>query len=63
MFDNPFTNQHRFDYSKPSDNKDDVDDEIIHHVPEFGDTLGSSFVVSHDWAIWRLVKYLVVKIN
>ena len=24
MFDNSFANQHRFDYSKPSDNEDDV---------------------------------------
>jgi hypothetical protein len=23
MFDNPFPNQHKFDYSEPGDNKDD----------------------------------------
>jgi hypothetical protein len=50
MFINPFTDQHRFDYFKPSDNEDDEllnpnviindDDEMIPHVPEFGDVLG-----------------------
>ena len=62
MFDNLFVDQHRFEYYEPSDNEDDVDDdddvdgkdvddEIIHHVPEFGDASRSSFVVSHDWAL------------
>jgi len=30
---------------------DDVDNEIIHLVPEFIDVFGSNFVVSHDWAL------------
>jgi hypothetical protein len=62
MFDNLFVDQHRFEYYEPSDNEDDVDDdddvdgkdvddEIIHHVPEFGDASRSSFVVSRDWAL------------
>jgi len=58
MFDNFFVDQHRFEYYEPSDNDDDdddddddVDDEIIHHVPEFGDASRSSFVVSRDWAL------------
>ena len=37
MFDNSFVDQHRFNNSKPSDNEYDVDNEIIPHVPEFGD--------------------------
>jgi hypothetical protein len=52
MFDNSFVDQHIFDYYKPSDNKDDVDndvhDEIIPHVHEFRDASRFSFVVSHD---------------
>ena len=62
MFDNPFADQYKFDYSESSANKndemldlniivnidDDVDDEIINHVHEFGDASRSSFVVSHD---------------
>jgi hypothetical protein len=62
MFDNPFADQYKFDYSESSENKndemldlniivnidDDVDDEIINHVHEFGDASRSSFVVSHD---------------
>jgi hypothetical protein len=48
MFNNQFTNQHRFNYSRPNDkenndmldwnmmaNNDDVDDEIIPSIPEF----------------------------
>jgi len=62
MFDNPFADQYKFDYSESSENKndemldlnmivnidDDVDDEIINHVHEFEDASRSSFVVSHD---------------
>ena len=52
MFDNSFVDQHIFDYYEPSDNKDDVDndvpDEIIPHVHEFRDASRFSFVVSHD---------------
>jgi hypothetical protein len=60
MFDNSFVDQHVFDYYEPSDNKDDVDndvhdeiiphvhDEIIPHVHEFRDASRFSFVVSHD---------------
>jgi len=51
MFDNPFVDQQRFDNSEPNDNEDDVNDEIIPHVPEFGDAFGSNFIVSHDWAL------------
>ena len=66
MFDNSFANQHRFDYSKPSDNEDDVtldpnvmvddddddvDVEIIPLVSKFKDTSKSSFVVSNDWEL------------
>jgi hypothetical protein len=64
MFDNPFADQYRFDYSKPSDNEDndmlnsnemvnndDVDDEIIPPVPEFRDASGFSFIVFNDWAL------------
>ena len=50
MFINPFTDQHIFDYFKPSDNEDDEllnpnviindDDEMIPPVPKFGDALG-----------------------
>jgi len=29
-------------------NNDDVDDEIIPPVPEFGDAFGSSFIVFND---------------
>jgi hypothetical protein len=50
MFDNPFANQHRFEYFEPSENEGDVvnDDEIIPHVPEFGDV--SRSVLLHNWA-------------
>jgi len=62
MFDNPFADQYKFNYSKSSENEndemlnlnmivninDDVDDGIINHVYEFGDASRSSFVVSHD---------------
>jgi hypothetical protein len=58
MFDNSFVNQYKFDYSKPSDNKDDemldpnvkvnVDDKIIPYVFKFRDVSGYSFVVSHN---------------
>jgi len=51
MFNKFFIDQRRFDYYKPSDNKDDVDDEIIPFISEFGDAFRSSFVVSHDWAL------------
>ena len=55
MFDNSFVDQHIFDYYEPSDNKDDVDndvpDEIIPHVHEFRDASRFSFVVSHDWVL------------
>jgi len=57
IYDNAFAHQHRFNYSEPSDNEydvdndNDVDDEIIPLVPEFGDAFGSSFIVSHDWAL------------
>ena len=47
MFGNPFTDQHRYDSYKPSDNEDynmlgpnvtiNVDDEIILLVSKFGD--------------------------
>jgi len=40
-----------FNYSEPSNNEDDVDDEIIPLVPEFGDAFRSSFVVSHYWTL------------
>jgi hypothetical protein len=45
MFDNLFVDQHRFDYYKPSDNEDDVDDEIIPLVSKFKDASRSSFVI------------------
>jgi len=59
MFDNPFADQHRFDYFEPSDNEDDDmlnsnvmvnddDDEIIHFIPKFIDVFWSSFDVSND---------------
>ena len=48
IFDNFFVDQHRFDYHKPSDNEDDVDDEIIPLVSEFKDAFRYSFVVSYD---------------
>lgn len=61
MFDNSFVNQYKFDYSKPSDNKDDemldpnvkvnVDDKIIPYVSKFRDVSGYSFVVSHNQAL------------
>jgi len=51
MFDNLFVDQHRFDYYKPSDNEDDVDDEIIPLVSEFEDASRSSFVISHNCAL------------
>ena len=50
MFDNPFVDHHRIDYSKSSDSEDNVDDEIILYVSEFRDAFWSNFVVSHDWA-------------
>jgi hypothetical protein len=63
MFDNSFADQHRFNYSEPIDNGDDdtldlnvmvndgdndVNDEIIPHIPEFMDAFRSSFVISND---------------
>jgi hypothetical protein len=51
MFDNLFVDQHRFDYYKPSDNEDDVDDEIIPLVSEFKDAYRSSFVISYNCAL------------
>jgi hypothetical protein len=63
MFDNPFANQHRFDYFELSDNEDDDmlnsnvmvnddddddDDEIIPSIPKFIDVFWSSFDVSND---------------
>jgi len=65
MFDNPFVDQYKFDYSESSENEndemlelnmivnidDDVNDEIINHVHEFGDASRSSFVVSHYWEL------------
>jgi hypothetical protein len=48
MFEKFFIDQRRFDYYKPSDNEDDVDDEIIPLISEFGDAFRSSFVASHD---------------
>ena len=61
MFDNSFADQYKFDSSESSENEndemldlnmivnidDDVDDEIINHVHEFGDASRFSFVVSH----------------
>ena len=59
MFDNSFADQYKFDSSESSENDemldlnmivnidDDVDDEIINHVHEFGDASRFSFVVSH----------------
>ena len=47
IFDNFFVD-HGFDYHKPSNNEDDVDDEIIPLVSEFEDAFRYSFVVSHD---------------
>jgi hypothetical protein len=57
FFYNLFVNQYRFEYSKPSGNKDDVDndngvgDETIPLVPEFGDASRSSFVVLYNWVL------------
>ena len=61
MFDNPFADQHRFDYFEPSDNEDDDmlnsnmmvndDDEIIPPIPKFIDVFWSSFDVSNDQAL------------
>jgi hypothetical protein len=61
MFINPSTDQHRFEYFKPSDNEDDElldpnviindNDEMIPPVPEFRDAFRSSFVVFHDWTL------------
>jgi hypothetical protein len=58
LFDNPFADQHRFDYFEPSDNEDDDmlnsnvmvndDDEIIPSIPKFIDVFWSSFNVSND---------------
>jgi hypothetical protein len=64
MFDNPFADQHRFDYFEHSDNEDDDmlnsnvmvndddddddDDEIIPSIPKFIDVFWSSFDVSND---------------
>ena len=62
MFNNSFTNQHRFYYSDPSDNKDDemlvsnvianidddVNDKLIPHVLEFGNSYGFIFAIFHD---------------
>jgi hypothetical protein len=58
MFNNSFTNQHQYDYSKSSDNEDDetlnlhmivnVDDEKKPHVFQFRDASGYAFVVSYD---------------
>ena len=63
MFDNSFDDQHRFNYSEPIDNGDDdtldlnvmvndgdndVNAEIIPHIPEFMDAFRSSVVVSND---------------
>ena len=60
MFNNIFVDQHKFDYSEPSDNEDNeildpnviinIDDEIIPYVYEFRDGYGSIFIVSYDWA-------------
>ena len=53
-------NQYRFDYFEPNNHEDDetldlnmtinVDNEIIYHAPEFRNTSGSTFVISHGWA-------------
>lgn len=61
VFDNPFTNQHRFHYYDHSGNKDDemldpnidddVDNEITPLVLEFKDVFGSPFAISYDWAL------------
>jgi hypothetical protein len=48
MFDNHFADQYKFKYSEPSNNEDDVYDEIIPPDPQFRDASGSSFSVSHD---------------
>jgi hypothetical protein len=58
VFDNPFTNQHRFHYYDHSGNKDDemldpnidddVDNEITPLVLEFRDVFGSLFAISYD---------------
>jgi len=60
MFNNIFIDQHKFNYSEPSDNEDNeildpnviinVDDEIIPHVHEFRDGYRSTFIVSYVWA-------------
>jgi len=59
MFDNLFVDQHRFNYSKSSDNENDdtlylnmtlnVDGEIILSIPKFENASWSSFGVSHYW--------------
>ena len=62
MFDNLFVDEYRFDYFKPSDNKNDDmlnsnvmvyddDDEIIPHILKFINASGFSFDVSNDWAL------------
>jgi hypothetical protein len=53
--------QYRFDYFKPNNHEDDetldpnitvnVDNEIISHAPEFRNASGSTFVISHGWAL------------